>query len=244
MDPEHRKIELQSPSDLSYLTSQIRLAARQKLDLHLPPVTDSTNTPDELRTHVESLVDDFVANVLQGMRNNISINGIDVVARGRSGEEVDERGGSGGGEGAMEGVLLADGGGGGVSEVEKDEFEPFDEKLRARLAAQVARRDALVAKISAHRRTTPKAAAAAWQTRFEAEAEVLRSDVERMEKAAGVVGEEQVAGVEPLARADEVQRNWERAVEGLARLNKGLPETRARLERCGDVVGYLDGEKK
>jgi kinetochor protein Mis14/NSL1 len=33
-------------------------------------------------------------------------------------------------------------------------------------------------------------------------------------------------------------------MEGLGRLNKGLPETRARLERCGDVVGYLGGEKE
>jgi kinetochor protein Mis14/NSL1 len=47
-----------------------------------------------------------------------------------------------------------------------------------------------------------------------------------------------------IARDEEVRKNWERAVEGLGRLNKGLPETRARLERCGDVVGYLDGEKK
>jgi kinetochor protein Mis14/NSL1 len=36
---------------------------------------------------------------------------------------------------------------------------------------------------------------------------------------------------------------WERAVEGLGRLDKGLPETRARLERAGEVVGYL-GEGK
>jgi len=41
-----------------------------------------------------------------------------------------------------------------------------------------------------------------------------------------------------------VERTWERAVEGLGRLNEGLPETRARLERCGDVVGYLGGGEK
>ncbi|CBY01840.1 hypothetical protein IAQ61_006435 [Plenodomus lingam] len=243
MDSEHRKVELQSPADLAYLTSRIRLAARQKLDLHLPPVKDGSNSPDELRTQVESLVDAFVANVLQGMRNNISINGLDVVARGRSGEDEGEERGE-----AMEGVVGADfagaDAGNAISEAEKEEYEPFDEKLRARLAAQVARRDALVAKISAHRRTTPKAAAAAWQARFEAEAEGLTREMAGWEKMAGMVGEQDVARVEPLSRADEVQRNWERAVEGLARLNKGLPETRARLERCGHVVGYLGEEKK
>ena len=44
-----------------------------------------------------------------------------------------------------------------------------------------------------------------------------------------------------MQRGEEVRRNWERAVQGVGRLNKGLPETRARLERCGGVVGYLGG---
>ncbi|KAK1918959.1 hypothetical protein P3342_001089 [Pyrenophora teres f. teres] len=159
MESEHRKIELQSPSDLTYLTSQIRTAARQKLDLHLPPVSD-TSEPDELRRNVEELVEAFVAQVLQGMRHNISINGIDVVARGRSGDEVDERGEK------MEGILSENES---ESLVEKEEFEPFDDKLRGQLSSTVAKRDALIAKISQHRRTTPKAAADAFQERFERE---------------------------------------------------------------------------
>ena len=51
-----------------------------------------------------------------------------------------------------------------------------------------------------------------------------------------------MAGVHVLQRQEEVERNWEKAVLGLQRLNQGLPETRARLERAGDVVGYLGGE--
>ena len=230
MESEHRKIELQSPSDLTYLTSQIRTAARQKLDLHLPPVSD-TSEPDELRRNVEDLVEAFVAQVLQGMRHNISINGIDVVARGRSGDEVDERGEK------MEGILSADTEG--ESLVEKEEFEPFDDKLRGQLSSTVARRDALIAKISQHRRTTPKAAAEAFQERFERENGEVEGRVEGMVKGAEVLGVGDVAGVEEGARQEEVERNWERAVMGLQRLNKGLPETRARLERAGDVVGYL-----
>lgn len=231
MESEHRKIELQSPSDLTYLTSQIRTAARQKLDLHLPPVSD-TSEPDELRRNVEDLVEAFVAQVLQGMRHNISINGIDVVARGRSGDEVDERGEK------MEGILSADTEG--ESLVEKEEFEPFDDKLRGQLSSTVAKRDALIAKISQHRRTTPKAAADAFQERFERENGEVEGRVGGMVKGAEVLGAGDVAGVEQGARQEEVERNWEKAVEGLQRLNKGLPETRARLERAGDVVGYLE----
>jgi kinetochor protein Mis14/NSL1 len=235
MDPEHRKIELQSPADLTYLMSQIRLAARQKLDLHLPPVSDSTE-PDELRKSVEELVESFVAQVLQGMRHNISINGIDVVTRGREGDEVDERGER------MQGLVM-EGEGEGESLVEKEEFEPFDDKLRGKLGETVKKRDALISKISQHRRTTPLAAAQAFQRQFEQENAALLEAQAQMEK----VGEQDVSTVEGLKRQEEVERNWERAVEGLGRLNKGLPETRARLERAGDVVGYLsngDGGKK
>lgn len=245
MDATHRKIELQSPADLTYLTSQIRTAARQKLDLHLPPhVSDTAGEPDELRAQVESLVDAFVAQIIRGMRGNISINGMEVLGAARGDGEGVSGGGVGFGAGRNEGGGEADGLGEGA--MEREEYAPFDEKLRSQLAASIARRDALVAKISQHRRGTPGAAAAAFQAQFEAENEALRV------QAAGMLGlgDEGVQDVsmetEALAREDEVQRNWERAVEGLARLNKGLPETRARLERCGDVVGYLgqSGGKK
>ena len=237
MESEHRKIELQSPADLTYLTSQIRLVARQKLDLHLTPVSDTTE-PDELRRHVEDLVESFLAKVLQGMRHNISINGIDVVTRGREGDEVDERGNriEGGG-------MDIDGEGEGESLVEKEEFEAFDDKLRGKLGEAVKKRDALISKISQHRRTTPLTAAKACQEQVEQENKVLEEAQAQMEK----VWERDVNTVEGLKRQEEVERNWERAVEGLGRLNKGLPETRARLERAGDVVGYLsngDGRGK
>jgi kinetochor protein Mis14/NSL1 len=214
MDSEHRKIELQSPSDLIYLTSLLRTAARQKLDLHLPPVND-TSEPDELRRAVEEQVDAFVAQVIAGMRSNISINGIDVVPS----ED-------------MEGVIGDNG-----NEVEKEEYEVYDEKLRGKLGTAVKKRDALIKDISEHRRGTAAVAAKAFQTRFEAENEALLADMET------ALGDGEVVGVEALEREDEVRRNWERAVEGLGRLDKGLPETRARLERAGEVVGYL-GEGK
>lgn len=149
------------------------------------------------------------------MKGNISINGMDVEGA------ID-------GEGTVEATMEG---------VEREEFEPFDEKLRGKVGAAIARRDALVGKISAHRRTTGEEAARAFQQRFERENEAVAAQV--VEGGAG-----DVAGVDGLERGEEVRRNWERAVEGLGRLNKRLPETRARLERAGDVVGYLGGEKK
>lgn len=228
MQSEHRKIELQSPQDLSYLTSQIRTAARQKLDLHLPAQT--SDTPDDLRAQTEVLVDAFVAQVLAGLKSNITINGLDVVTQSRGG-------GFEGGD-AMD---VDTEGGVGVEGVEKEEFEAFDDKLRSRLAEQVSKRDKLVASISKHRRETPAAAARRWEEQFEKEAEVLETQRTNSLEQANV--QEDGLHVD-LKREEEVRRNWERAVQGLGSLQKGLPETRARLERCGDVVGYLGGESK
>ncbi|XP_014555148.1 hypothetical protein COCVIDRAFT_103053 [Bipolaris victoriae FI3] len=225
MDSSHRKIELQSPSDLIYLTSQIRTAARQKLDLHLPPVPSAPAEPDDLRRSVEDLVDAFVAQVLRGMRQNISINGIDIIGDADAdADAMDVQGREA------------------ETAVEREEFEAFDEKLRTRLGDAVARRDALVAKISQHRRVTPGVAAKAFEERFEREEGEGREMWGVLEERVGKVGQGDVAGVEKGVRQEEVQRNWERAVEGLQALNKGLPETRARLERAGDVVGYLGGK--
>jgi len=203
----------------------------------VPSSATNGDAPDELRRSVEDLVEVFVAKVLQGIRHNVSINGIDVVE-------------SGDGEG-MDGVVNGHGGGGGgsgegESMVETVEYEPFDDKLRSQLSATVAKRDALIAKISQQRRTTPKVAAETWIKGFEEQERVWAALQESMaeDAAAGGNGDGNVAGVESLQRQEEVERNWERAVTGLQRLNKGLPETRARLERAGDVVGYLGGAKK
>ncbi|KAF2240830.1 hypothetical protein BU26DRAFT_191591 [Trematosphaeria pertusa] len=231
MDSEHRKIELQSPGDLTYLTSQIRTVARKKIDLHLPPHPDSSE-PDDLRAQVEDLVDAFVAQVLAGLRHNISINGIDVVKRGS------EEDGDGDADGEKMDVNVEN------AVVQVEDFEPFDEKLRGRLGAAVQKRDALVAKISQHRRTTPALAARRWEEQFSREMEELERGWREGQKRAVEMGEQDVLGVQGVKRREEVERNWERAVEGLGRLQKGLPETRARLERCGDVVGYLQGGGK
>ncbi|KAH7115163.1 hypothetical protein B0J11DRAFT_540005 [Dendryphion nanum] len=226
MDTQHRKIELQSPADLVYLQNQIRALALQKLNLHLPAVPNDSAAapePDELRHKTEDLVNAFVAQVLEGMRQNISINGNDVVDSEQEGGAV------------------------GQSVIEIEEFEAYDEKLRQRLADLNVRRDKLIGKISQHRRNTPALAAQSFREGFERDLETLEKDrIAGEEGARSVVGEQGgvVTGVEGFKRHEEVRRNWERAVEGLARLDKGLPETRARLERCGDVVGYLEGKAK
>jgi len=55
-DPHHRKIELQAPADLTYLLTNIRASARQKLDSAFPPSAAPKGEEDALRAKVEELV--------------------------------------------------------------------------------------------------------------------------------------------------------------------------------------------
>lgn len=53
----HRKIELQSPADFTYLYANTVALSRQKLDLHLPPSANTSDAPDPMRERVRELVD-------------------------------------------------------------------------------------------------------------------------------------------------------------------------------------------
>ena len=54
----HRKVELQSPADYTYLYANTVTASRQKLDLHFPPSATDDGVPDPMRERVRELVDE------------------------------------------------------------------------------------------------------------------------------------------------------------------------------------------
>ncbi|KAF2274814.1 uncharacterized protein EI97DRAFT_421407 [Westerdykella ornata] len=238
--PIHRKIELQSRADLSYLESLLRTHTQRKLDLHLPPVAPTTTTTtstsgapthpapeaeDPLRAKTAEYMHIFIDRVIRGMRMNVQINGMDVSDSGLGGAHHMDTGSPG--------------------ETE-EEYEDLDQKLRDRLRATIARRDLLIAKIAQHRRTTGRAAAASFQERFLAEGEKWDAAIKEAEEKAMVQQQEggnAVLDAVELKRREEVERTYERAVRGLGSLDTGLAETRARLERAGSVVGYLEGER-
>lgn len=58
MEAAHRRVELQAPADLAYLIANVKRAARQKIDLHLPPSAAPEGGEDVLRRRVEELVDE------------------------------------------------------------------------------------------------------------------------------------------------------------------------------------------
>src|ERR1700760_1536270 len=90
----HRKIELQSPTELAYLQQLGAQAAHAKLTTAFPP--SLTDPDDALRARVASLLDRFVADTYASVRANVSANGIDLAAGAGDG---DSAGGEGEGEG-------------------------------------------------------------------------------------------------------------------------------------------------
>lgn len=62
MDGVHRKIELQSPEDLTFLINNVRRAAEEHINAAFPPVDDGQDDAaaggDELRVRIEKLVAD------------------------------------------------------------------------------------------------------------------------------------------------------------------------------------------
>lgn len=59
MQAPHRKVELQSAADFSYLYSNTIALSRRKLDLYLPPPPPAANgqdAPDPMRERVGELV--------------------------------------------------------------------------------------------------------------------------------------------------------------------------------------------
>ena len=56
MDPHHRKIDLQSPADLTYLLNNIKRAAQEKIDVAIPRSAAPQGEDDAYRTKVEELV--------------------------------------------------------------------------------------------------------------------------------------------------------------------------------------------
>jgi hypothetical protein len=91
-----RKIELQSPLDLTYLESQARRSARARIDTALPPsagtAKNAAGEDDVVRRRVEELVSGYIKRTFDGVRRNVCVNGLefDESADGKEERDPDE----------------------------------------------------------------------------------------------------------------------------------------------------------
>ncbi|EOD48993.1 putative kinetochore protein mis14 protein [Neofusicoccum parvum UCRNP2] len=210
MDSTHRRVELQSAADMTYLIASAKRAARAKIDLHLPPSAAPEGGEDVLRRRVEELVDEYIRNVFAGARHGISVNGIEAAAAGEVEEEVTE------------------------------DFEPIDSRLVDKIRQFEAQKETLTEKVADLRRDAPKKAAAAYETSFMQESEEMeRRARDREEAAVRSAGEETKLDTGEMRRWDDVQQMWEKGTQNLVELKDGLTETAARLDRAAKVADHL-----
>ncbi|KAL8970478.1 MAG: hypothetical protein Q9197_003789 [Variospora fuerteventurae] len=222
MDPHHRKIDLQSPADLTYLQTNIQLSAQQKLELAIPASANPAGASDAFRPQVQRLVQDYIAQTLSLALPSLAVNGLD----------------------ADDSMLLAGGArsssGDGNNNVEDESnYEPYDPRLGEKLRTLYRQLEWEHTRVAELRREAPGAAARAYVERLEREREVEKGKERELEGEMAGKREGGLEGVR-LERGDEVEDMWARGLEGLVGL-KTVTEVVARMERAGKAAEVVEG---
>lgn len=213
----HRKIELQSPADLTYLIANVSRAAREKLDKHLPPDALAGGAigggEDAMRKRVEELVEAYIRDTFNASKDSICVNGMER-------EELETE------------IAKAQ---------EGEELEPFDTKLAQRIQALSAQIEHQTLQLANLRRKAPQETAVKFTESFEKQTgqfeKLLKADeAVRMEAARGV----NVDVVGRGERVEEMQSTWQMGNERLAALKSGLGGTVARMEKAKKAVEVVE----
>ncbi|KAL4873382.1 hypothetical protein BDV12DRAFT_159885 [Aspergillus spectabilis] len=159
----HRKIELQSPLDFTYLHGNAVALSRQKLDLHLPPSATQSDEPDPMRERVRELVDDFITRTFTTATPSVTINGLDDTSP----------------EFPFPGSF--------TNPTETVEYEPFDGKLAARVTSLYTQLESLTTAVAQLRRDAPRRAARGYAEELRRAIEEEDSDSEDGDEGEGDV---------------------------------------------------------
>ncbi|ELQ43890.1 hypothetical protein OOU_Y34scaffold00126g93 [Pyricularia oryzae Y34] len=235
----HRKVELQSPEDFTYLLNNVRRAAAESIGAAFPLADDDAE--DALRARIEELVDDYIARTFALAAPN---------------QRQDERQGQKGQQKSKKKGAAAE------DEDENVVYEPFDARLRDRIPDLLREEEELLREIAALKRRVPaqaatrvgdalKAGVAADEAALAAAKERV-GDVDRdlrakgrkrmLDSLEGGVDEGSAAAapaISVLQRNDEVAESFGTAVEGLGRLKRDMPATVARMERARAAGSYV-----
>ncbi|KAJ5294047.1 hypothetical protein N7508_008868 [Penicillium antarcticum] len=151
MAAHHRKVELQSPADFTYLYANTIALARRKLDLNLPPSAIDNETPDPMRERVRELVDDYINKTFETASSSISINGLDSTSE----------------QFPFPAAL--------TTPMETIEYEAYDTELASRVTALYAQLESLTTGIAQQRRDAPRRAAKEYAAQLKA---LIQGEVE------------------------------------------------------------------
>lgn len=242
-----RRIELQSPEDLTYLITNVRNAAAARLNEAFPHV-DGHEGEDELRNQIEAMV------------NNVSL--INTVfqltipsARERLGADSDEKyinktftlaspNLSINGLPVTAGAFL-----GGAPTAPDTTYEPFDARKRQRVADLITQEEKLLEEVASLKRAVPSRAAAAHAEKLrdglKADEDVLTELRGKVEAgAAAPEGGPWLQGVGPLERQEDMEKGYRGAVEVLARLKTDMAAMLAKMERARVAGEYVVTETR
>ncbi|KKA18076.1 hypothetical protein T310_7976 [Rasamsonia emersonii CBS 393.64] len=167
--PHYRKIELQSPADLTYLYANAVALSRQKLDLHLPP--PANNEPDPMRERVKELVDEFINQTFTYASASISINGLDFNPSQLGANSANN---------AKNPFPFPSP----FSAPETVEYEPYDTELAARVTSLYAQLESLTTTVAQLRRDAPKRAAKNYADALTKALEEDDAEAERLDRQA------------------------------------------------------------
>ncbi|KAF4996721.1 hypothetical protein FDECE_12320 [Fusarium decemcellulare] len=207
-----RKIELQSPEDLSYLIANVRRAATEHLNKAFP-VVKGNDGEDELRNQIEELVNEYIDKTFSLAAPNLSINGLPVTAEN----------------------FLSD-----ANTTEPEPvYEPFDTRKRRRVADLITQEEKLLEDVAALKRSVPATAAA---NQAEQMRDSLKRDDELLEarkKQLLADAAEVDLDIQTLERQESVEAGFRKAVEGLGRLKREMPAVVAKMERARVAGEYV-----
>jgi len=217
MAEHQRKIELQSPEDLTYLIDNVRRAANERIDKDLPPIEGE----DHMRTQVEELVHGYVSKTFEFASDNITINGLAPPPT------------------LLSAALKPDAFPGAVIE----EHEPFNATLFERAKNLARQEEELIEEIAALRRKMPKKAVdnakKVYKEGIDEDDKALRDLFAQMQDM-----QEADPGIE-MGDVDEegfAQGTWGNGIAGLERVKRTLPETVAKKERAERAENYVNGQ--
>ncbi|KAI6780749.1 uncharacterized protein J7T54_001057 [Emericellopsis cladophorae] len=208
-----RRIELQSPEDLTYLITNVRNAAATRLNEAFPQVDGGGE--DELRNQIEALVNEYIDKTFTLAAPNLTINGLPVAS-------VD---------------ALRDSGSMALDEA----YEPFDTRKRQRVADLITQEEKLLEDVASLKRAVPgKAAAEHAQMLREA---LRRDDemVGAMAATHQESANETITldGTARLDRQETVEGEFKDAVEALGRLKRDMSTVVAKMERARQAGEYV-----
>ncbi|KAG8529223.1 uncharacterized protein KY384_005858 [Bacidia gigantensis] len=232
MDPHHRKIDLQAPADLTYLLTNIRTAAQEKLDTAIPP-SAAPQGEDAYRSKVEELVQDYIHRTLLLALPNLSINGFDAPP---SLVQPAPTNISNANEKSTSPVNYSE------EDIATGNYAPYDPRLAERLRGLYARLEIESENVARMRRDVPKKAADAYvkelSNGLEAGREVKRVEDEEIIDVEMDVGfGEAVKGVD---RREEMEKTWKMGTEGLEGLGE-ITQLIGKLERARRAVEVVQG---